>query len=338
MNATNSTFGIPRCNHIQLNGRQVLSEDKEAAVRYLTVGFLALLYPFAIILNSLVIFLVLKFKHLRQTTYYLALQLIIIDLVICIFFTPITVINAFAGRWILGLNFCRIVGAVNSFLRQMRNLFMFIFVCDRFLAVFYPFSYPRVQKKVISFIYTGSLMLAVVTTAIPLADDCVAFSRVAWYCLIDVGCTTPLCSISRSVIASVSTLIGAIIPFAMYIILFIKAKKIRNQITPMVSEELTQQRRHNKRANTTFFTVFLSTFAVSFLTFLFFAVIRSITAAFGVHTHEVFLFASFLLRLNFDLLLIFDPIAILRNPEVREALKVLKNNLKCGEYPQQQNS
>ena len=179
----NSTDFNQSCDETRLHGIQVLSDDVETVLRYLSIGFISLMFPISLTLTSFTIFLILKFKHLRQTTFLLAMQLLILDLGISISYVPAALLSAANGRWILGLPMCAIVHAVILFTYELRGWLMFVFVCDRFLTVFIPFKYSKYRKKFIWFLYCVILAITVINVVVITGSNCSGFNRQLWVCV-----------------------------------------------------------------------------------------------------------------------------------------------------------
>ncbi len=108
----------------------------------------------------------------------------------------------------------------------------------------------------------------------------------------------------------------------------IKAKKVRNQIIPSDTQEDAEQRKRDRKANLTFFIIFLSLFGVNIPPVLAFVVISMIFAPLGIQPPEALLLVLSLLQQLRTLLPVMDSIALMRNPEMRKAIKMLKNKLK----------
>ena len=293
-----------------------------------------LIFPFAVFLNTLLIFLIVKFKVLRQTTFYLALQVVITDLGLTVMVTPVTVINATAGQWILGPALCKISILLISFLRQSRNSLMFVFVTDRFCSVFFPFRYFKHRTKVVIPLCIVTYLAGIVFASIPQILDCIEFSRVTWYCRSGRGCTNPkTCDVISVAYITIPQFWGSYAPVIMYTILFIKAKMIKNQVAPVnISEETIQNNRRERKTNLTFFFLFLSLFGVTFVPFVFFIVGRNTLHALGIRPAPGYKVVTIILRILYNILPIIDAIAIMRNPDVRRALSLLKKKLRMGKY------
>lgn len=314
------------CEETQLFGIQVLSDDVETALRYIVLGYYCLLFTFSISLTSLVIFLIIKFKHLRNTTFMLALQVVALDWFFTLTLTPAAVSSTISGRWVMGASMCVASGGAFGFIFQLRNWLMFIFVCDRFCSVFMPFRYRRHRKKVVLTLWSIISVLVVIGGLLPIVLGCYGFNRNVWICISTQIENCPnyvFCQLHIIAIIALGQIFGSFVPLAMYIALFIKAKRVRNRIVPAGTQEDGEQRKRDRRANLTFFAMFLSLFGVNFPPLLAYVVLELILPSLGVKAPEALLLVSFLLQELYALLPIINSIGILRNPEMRKALKML---------------
>ncbi len=315
------------CEETRLIGEQYYEEGGhlDTALRYTLIVFLGVQFPFIIILNGFSIFLILRFKHLRRTTFFLTLQLLLVDLLDTMFLTPVIIVNALAGKWIMGLPFCTLTGSVVIFDFQMRNLLMFVIVCDRFCTVLKPFDYLRIRRKVILPLNVAALLLPLSSVTAPVILDCMEFSRLAWYCTGQGGCTNQiLCRSAAGIVGLISHVLGSYIPLVMYIILFRKARKLRNQVFPNIrmSEENKLRKKNERKANITFLLIFLAVFGVSAIPFLFHFALNIFT---GAEIFKSTILPRYIFRLLYYFLPIIDAAAIMRNQDVRKALKMLRN-------------
>ena len=67
------------CEERRLFGNQELSDNAELGLRYFALVYYIALFPLSLSLTGLIIFLIIKFKHLQQATFFLALQVEILD-------------------------------------------------------------------------------------------------------------------------------------------------------------------------------------------------------------------------------------------------------------------
>ena len=316
------------CEESRYIGTMALDFETETIMRSIVIAFLLLIFPFAVILNCLLIFLFGRFKILRQTTFYLALQVVVVDLASVLFITPITTTNGIAQQWILGSVFCTISTFVIYFLQQSRQYLMFLFVTDRFCLVFFPFRYKKYRQKVVILICIGVYSIAVIMSSIVMILDCASFSRITWYCWVNSGCTNPqTCGIWNAISVSLSIILGSFVPLIMYTSLFIKAKIIRNQVVSISSEQTSPHSNNERRANTTFLILFLSLFGVVIIPFLLYLIGTAIVQQFDIPLPPVHVILTTLSVVIFQILPIVDPIAIMRHPDVRKVLSFLKKKL-----------
>lgn len=319
------------CEDIRVHGRQVLSDDVETVLRYIVLGYYCILFPFSITLTSLVIFLIIKFKHLQHTTFMLALQVVMLDWLFSLTLTPVAVISTISGTFILGSNMCIASGGEFGLIFQLRNWLMFVFVCDRFCNVFIPFRYGRNRNRVILTLWLIIMGLALIGGLLPIILGCYGFNRGVWICISAIIESCPyyeFCQAHIIAVIAIGQIAGSYTPLVMYIALFIKAKRVRNQILPASTPEGSEQRKRDRKANLTFFALFLSLFGVNFPPLLVYVILEVILPPLEVSPPEAMLLISFLLQELYALLPIMDSIAILRNHEMRKAIKTLKNRLK----------
>ena len=84
-------------------------------------------------LNLFVVYLVYKFKHLRNLEFAIAVQIASVNTVGSVLTAFISLMSATANEWLLGEYVCIIVGAVHLAVATIRGLLMTTFVIDRFL-------------------------------------------------------------------------------------------------------------------------------------------------------------------------------------------------------------
>ena len=291
---------------------------------FVTVNILSLL------LNGLVVFLVAYFKSLQQRTFYLAIQLIFLHLVLSVTLLPIAVTNAFARKCVFGDDVCYLQGILLTTLLPARFLLTLVLTLDRFITVFMPFFYAKYGGK----ISTGMSLVAWIFSFIrgivnlPSSLDCIVYVPAIKLCI-----TAPTCSNECYGLITGTLFIAAMlgpVSFILYIVLFWKAKKIQTQIQPLPSNSsnsdvATQRAQHNRRAMITFLILFIALvgcFAPSFALLL----VRFADPVSKRPTPTVIIL-QMLLAPSFNGLTIADPIAIMRNQDVRDALRVLKSQL-----------
>ena len=112
-----------------------------------------------IILNTLVIVRVAKYKALHTPPFTVALQIIAMNLLHSLvrLFTPA---NPIANRWVFGEVLCIASGFFAFTTGLLRAILMVVFVIDRYLTVFWTFRYPKYQVKILVYLSVASWLLA----------------------------------------------------------------------------------------------------------------------------------------------------------------------------------
>ena len=302
-------------------------------LRYVQAVYYFIYFMFGVLLNLFVMVLILRYKKLQTITFILALQVCIVDLLNAATVFPTSAVNAIAGRYVF-TGLCSTLGFLGFFLGLARFYLMFVLALDRFSTVFMPFWYQRRRIKVVLPFSIGAWVLAFTVALIPVRGvlDCYAVARNVWGCFPDDGCTHPrACFLYRWSSYIVSNLCG-VVSLMMYLILFRKARKLRNRVSVAPTSEATsgveeraesaKKLKQERKANTTFFLLFLALIGVSIppTTFVLIARIISIIIG-GTALPTAYIVIEILVGSTISLLIIVDPIVIMRNEDFREAIK-----------------
>ena len=205
-----------------------LSTTTANTIRYIQITYYSLCYPTAFLLNAFVIFIIARFKKLHTTTFYLALQIIIINVANILMFFPSSMANATADRFVF-TGLCPALGFLTSFLFSSRNLLMFVLVADRFFLIFAPFWYSRHRVKVVIPLSIAGWIVPLTITLIPaiVLPDCFNFQRFTWVCLWGGGCKYVALCTSYSVFLTTLINAGTFVAFLLYLALLWRAKKLK---------------------------------------------------------------------------------------------------------------
>ena len=277
--------------------------------------FFLVMFLLSISLNILVIFLVAKYKRLQTTSFGFALQIVMINLLISLLIYLVGFANSVASQWLFGEYACAAAGTLFFIANIIRSLLMFVFVIDRFLSVFMPFAYPKHQHKVIVILSIFSWGFSVVISIVPIPQilDCYTFSYTFWICSFSPQCSE-VCSHFGSIFYSLVTLPVTVIPIALYIILYIKARKAK-KVLATASDGVKQ----DWKATITFFLLFLSIFLVTLPSITLNAIVNRLYETSAEEPPAIYVL-SVLSLMILSLLPVTDPIVILRNNDVRQIL------------------
>ena len=313
-----------------------LSATTANTIRYIQIIYYSLCYPTGFLLNLFVMFIIARFKKLRNITFYLALQIITINVANILIFFPSSMANATADRFVFpGL--CPAMGFLTSFLFSARNLLMFVLVVDRFCLIFLPFWYSRHRVKVVvPLSIAGWLIPLIITLTAAIAiPDCFNFQRFTWVCLWGGGCKYVAVCTSYSAFLTTMINVGTFTALLLYLILLCRARKLRNKVTVSRSNESEEDReiekrnkKREQRANTTFLILFIALFGVTFPAYLIVTLGSVALNALSIQPQPAsFTIIATLMTSLYILIFVMDPIVIMRNQDVREVVQTIVNKL-----------
>ena len=334
-NATgNETFIELSCQERQVEFGFPLPISDTAAItlRYIQIIYYLVSFPLGVFFNLFVVLLILRFKKLQNVTYILTVQVCVGDFISAAIVYPTSAANAIADRYVF-TGLCTTIGFVVFSLEILRIYLMFVLVLDRFLIVFMPFWYERHRVKVVVPFSLGAWILAFIIGLIPAKGllDCYSFQRNTWACVPTNGCLhRNACSIYNSTAVALSNSCN-IVSVILYLILFIKARKLRN-ITFDLNEPIeriaaAQKLKQERRANMTFFLLLIVLAGVNFLPFVFSVLGRPIITSLMITPPQGYTIAGVIGRAMYPLLTILDPLIIVRNADFREVSRYLLNRL-----------
>lgn len=285
------------------------------------VVILSLLLLGGVSLNSLVLYLVAKYKQLHTLSFAVALQVVVTDLLLSLMLFVPSMISTVARRWILGKHACFLTGLVTQCLLHARGILMLVFVIDRFMSVFFPFFYPKHKVKIAVTLSALSWLLTTLLAvlALPSIFDYYRFYPTTYNgCYFDPRCNKT-CSLYNSFVSfiSVSTIV---VPVVLFGALWYKGRLFRKKTSTASSatddEELC---RSERRATVTYTLLFVGLFAIIVPTT---AISLAIQMLFP-DSDDLPLPWSVVQSITGAIIVVFvitDPILIMRHRDVRDIL------------------
>ena len=296
-----------------------LPPDVDIAVRVFQVTFTIFRSIFGLMLNALVIALVITSKKLRNASFAIATQIAIVNL-LEIPGVSLSIVDNIAGRWIMGVPFCVANAFLSFMLGYTRTTLIFIFSLDRLFSVFIPFHYPKYSRSVVftlcvlfwCFGFINPLMV------IPSFLDCYQYNRAVLSCTYSQHCSHN-CEIFYRVLV-VHSVPVTILPAVFFTALFIKGRKIRRQVISMTGENkgMTDE---DWRAIKTFILLLLPSFLPAIINIS--PLYRKSSLPFVVKN----LLGKTVANIA-SLVVVVDPIIILRNADVKETLNAMMEKIK----------
>ena len=288
--------------------------------RVLQALCVSLIVMFGLVLNFMVLYLVVKYKKLQTLSFAIAIQIAIANLIISIAYGLPSIVNNIAGHWILGLEICSLSSFFGFLVINLRTQLIFIFSLDRFVSVFSPFAYPKYNLRIVVILcimaWTVSTALSLV--AIPQLLDCYIFSQSSMVCAFSSRCSTT-CRLFFTILVVTIAIPTTTIPIGFFLALYVKGRKIRRNEAKL--RALSDNEVSDWRAIKTFSLLFVAIFAVRVPPI----VTTQVSALFGNVVRTLLLTLSS--GMSF-VLVITDPIMILRNKDAREILSEMKKRWK----------
>ena len=335
--STENVSGIQlTCEEIQEQFGQLLPipVNVETVLRYIQAVYYINNFVFGVLLNLLVIVLTLRFKKLQNVTFLLGVQVCIGMMLNGTIFLPTAAANAIAGRFVF-TGLCSLFGFALFFLGHARTYLMFVLVFDRFCTVFVPFWYQKHRVRVVIVLSFGAWMLAFMVALVPVKGllDCYSVERNGWACYPNQGCYHQESCLTYTWTVLTLTNISGVASLVMYLLLFCKARKLRNKVAIVnisVEEEraaTAQKLKRDRRANVTFFLFYLALIGVSLPPVILLLIGWAIVTIGGVALPTAYSVLEVLAGSSFSVLIIVDPIVIMRNEDFREVIKKLLNKI-----------
>lgn len=304
-----------------------------------------ILFFLTISLNSFVSFLIVWQKSLHQRTFYLALQMIVANLLQAFVLFSTNFISAVLDRWVFGEDLCVVVGFFIFWMQTSRWILMFLLTLDRFLTVFSPFHYPKHSLKIMVVLSVIAWKGTLVLTLVPIggALRCYSYSPFVKGCLIEVvEGENQSCLYYGIVYVAIVNCFGGVAPMVMYLLLFRKARQLNRRVLP-VGQRSTEHSQRNvtikkkdRRAAVTVFLFFLNLLGLSFPLNILLTVTIILQDAGIVLPTVPAAIVLHIARTVYLLLLVADPLTVMRNKDFRLVLQQMKYRL-CGN-PAEQNS
>lgn len=338
-NATNTTIfpeGTCAARSISHIPMVPFSDTLTTTVRSLQTIAYIIIFTLGIGLNTLVIVSVAKNKILHTRSFAIAMQVVVLDLILSSTVLLLRPISSIANKWLFGEAMCIITGYMYLTYLFLRQLIMLIFVVDRFLSVFYLYTYPKHSTVIMATtsIATWVFSLGARTIGFPGVLDCYSYVSTSYLCVHSSRCSTE-CARAANVNLGIVVGPATIIPIILYALLYWKARRLRKKQSSMAPssgssdgsliDERTERRKQDWKANITFFLLFVAVFALT-TPVVSLSLITSAIIRMNGPSSVLFVLASINSTMS-SLLVIADPIVIMRHKDFRDILRRMKKRM-----------
>ena len=287
--------------------------------------FYTVIFIGGLFLNTLVIVLVAKYKKLQTLSFLVSLQVVVLDWLLSISILTGLSTNI-ANKWLFGKYGCAITGFIFSTGSFARTLLMCVFVIDRYLAIVWPYFYPKYKLKVTASLSVASWVFAVLVGVgmLPGLLDCYIFLSPGMVCNASSQCNGS-CFIYIRIFAAI-TIPATILPIILYGFLYYKARKIQKELASNAAANASH--RKEWKATITFSLLFFTLIALVLPNVLISITIAAISPD-GIYSPVSY--ATLVVSSSWILILaITDPIVIMRDRDVKEVLSKIKNDASCN--------
>ncbi|XP_040200937.1 neuropeptide Y receptor type 2-like [Rana temporaria] len=255
-------------NPIQsIHGTSIMMDSTNIlGVQVILITAYSLIILLGLVGNSLVIYMIVKYKNMRTVTNYFIANLALADLMVDSLCLPFTLVYTLLDEWKFGLVLCHLFPYAQAMSVNVSTLTLIVIALDRYWCIVFHLS-SRISKK-FSFLIITITWVAASIFAIPLA----IFREYRFEDLPTINLTITVCTEkwpsnnSRdAAIYSVSMLLlQYILPLVVICYCYIRIwLKLKNHISPTPRSDT-----HQRRKNTTKMLVMMVVlFAVCWLPF-----------------------------------------------------------------------
>ncbi len=293
--------------------------------------------------SLLVLLMIIKFKKLRHRNAMVSLSVIAADTVLVLSYHLPVLVSSFKADWIFMFVGCQIFGFLSTNFVVIRWFNMGLLALDRFCIVRFPFSYPKIERKVLIFLTIISWMVpSLLSLGTVTGFASVAFRENVPTCLI-YSPGVKRGTVFYSFVLIFSFIIGGVVPMVLYTWLFWQARKLRtatvNVGTVMINNSrqsiLSSQDGQAHNSSNTYKPVV--TFAIIFVTFFLtsvptasFQILRTLSMETWCKIPPLLHFITVEIFLSSTAL---DPFLVMRDRDFRKRIRhVLLHPNRCGQY------
>ena len=271
-------------------------------------------------LNCYIIYLVSNLPRFH-TEFAFSLQVVVVDILLALCL-PFAIGNLMGGSPLLVPAECNVMGFIKLFLRLVRYIMFCIIPLDRFSLVFFPFSYPPYRRRTAIFLciiaWTSSALIA----CLPLTANCYGYLPTFGFCMLMAYCSTTCRGLTIG-IESLMIVLGGIVPGVLFSLVFCVAmRKERSNSSP--TPQLQSETR--SRLQATYILVLLH-LIMSSVPLVILVLWESLDYQ-GEDAYEYWIFLGLSMTTLEAVVVVSDPIVMMRNGQLQPAVKALTASAK----------
>ena len=216
---------------------------------HIAVTILHACYAATVILVSMPICFILlaamiKYQRFMDNSAFLVESILISDIATAIFLSSQVLITAAARAWLFGYWGCQVFAALSVTSMFSRWFAIGFLSLDRFSRVFFTFSYPRVENKVIVVLIILTWLLAIAVPIVVYFFNGLGFNKLYPACnlVMIISETIEASNVSiATVLVTIAVVFNTVAPLVLYTAMYFKGRKIRRATRSSVPQPADQQ-------------------------------------------------------------------------------------------------
>lgn len=301
---------------------------------YFHAAVLGIVIVFGVCANALVLLLMACDKRLRHRSTYAALNIVLVDFLLTIFYHGVALTSILRKEWPYGsedVGVCRLYSFMSPYFIYVRWIALFLICVDRFLTVRFPFLYERHNKAFLVILTVLVWLLPIVFGGLIVVAGRPTFRANVPTCI--VSCVNEsgrsLCQFLNIILFTATFIIGGVIPSVLYTWMYYKGRKLRPKLvlgtfasSSSIESNFSRRQSSNEvnreqRTLVTLIVVYLSVALTSLPQYIV-LLIRGVQVC---YFFKIPIFVHFIVSDIFFLSTALDPIVLMRTREFRVAFK-----------------
>ena len=220
----------------------------------------ALLIMTSVPVNILLITSMIVYREMLDTSIILAISFLISNISVSVFLSGEIFLTSVARAWLFDYWGCQLIAFFILFGTSSCWILVGFLSLDRYCRVFYPFSYPRYDKKVnVILLMVSLVMCGVLFPMVHALANTVGFDITLPGChVVSFEFTSAGATVVVSLITIVCGFFGGLLPTILYTLMYIKARRLRSAVYPELMVPDFGKLDAHKKSNRAAFTYFLT--------------------------------------------------------------------------------
>ena len=242
------------CNFSNDSDCSYLFDGIPVYITALQALFAALLIMTSVPVNILLITSMIVYREMLDTSIILVISLLISNISVSLFLSGEVFLTSVARAWLFDYWGCQLIAFFILFGTSSCWILVGFLSLDRYCRVFYPFSYPRYDKKVnVILLMVSLVMCGVLLPMVHALANTVGFDITLPGChVVSFEFTSAGATVVVSLITIVCGFFGGLLPTILYTLMYIKARRLRSAVYPELTVPDFGKLDAHKKSNSSF--------------------------------------------------------------------------------------